>query len=156
MRQVRAKFRCLGITHRYDHNFIVELGAVMNKKGDNFEENKSFWNCTPTGKAEVVCVHECDFEPGAYYYVDLVESGEDDDWHLNYVRLSDNGQGDVSFSWFRRMPKGWDYKQPTLPGPHRGSLEMTIESGKTKALSVFDKPGSTWKVAFTLAGPSDD
>ena len=156
MRQVRAKFRCLGITHRYDKNSIVELGAVMNKKGDNFEENASFWDATPTGKAELVFAHECDMEPGAYYYIDLVETEEEDAWHLNSVRLSDNGQGDVSFSWYRKMAKDWNYKQPTPPGMHRGSLEMTLEGGKTMALSAFDKPGSRWKVEFTFANPSDD
>ena len=158
MRQVRAKFRCLGITHRYDHNIIVELGAVMNKKGDNFEENSSFWKYTPTGKAELVFAHECDMEPGAYYYIDFVELEDKDPgaWHLNHVRLSDNQQGDVSFSWYRQMPKEWDYKQPTPPGMHRGTLEMTIEGGKTMALSAFEKPGSLWKVTFTFANPSDD
>jgi hypothetical protein len=156
MRQVRAKFRCLSITKKWDHSVVAELGAVMNKKGDNFEENRSFWDCTPTGKVELVYHDECELEVGAYYYVDLVETEDESAWHLNYVRLSDNGQGDVGFSWWRKMPEGWNHKQPMLPGMHRGSFEMAIEGTKTKALEAFQKPGSRWKVSFTFASPSDD
>lgn len=153
MRSVRAKFRCLGITHKWNKEIVAELGVVMNKKGEHYQENKLFWEYTPTGKCELVFHEECELEVGAYYYVDLVETEEEDAWHLNSLRLSDNGQGDVSFSWYKPRK---DYQAPLGAGMHRGSLEMGIESGKTKALDAFQKPGTRWKVAFTFANASDD
>lgn len=156
MRQVRAKFRCLAVSHKWNHEIVAEFGPVLNKKGDHYEENKTFWEFTPTGELELSYFHECPIEPGAYYYLDLVESDGENPWTLNMLSLHEGGRGDVQLSWYRNMPDGWDYKQPYPAGLHRGQFEMTIEGSRTRALETFGKPGTKWELTVTLAEPSDD
>jgi hypothetical protein len=153
MRHVRAKFRCLSITEKWDGHFIAELGAVM-QRGENSEENKTFWKYTPAGKAELIYNREHDLTIGAYYYIDMTPSKEGE-WYLSSLtRHGHNGQVDggvVNLSHHR------DYDYRKVPqGMLRGSVEMSLSDEAKGALEAFGEAGSTWKVQFTFAEPSDD
>lgn len=70
MNTTRAKFRCESVT---DHGTAkdVRLNAVTNTS----EENKSFWDATPSGKLELTWVNpNVSFKPGKEYYLDILEA----------------------------------------------------------------------------------
>lgn len=88
---MRAKFRCLEVTHRYSHtsdpgtpgeidhrHYRVKLAPVYaNKNGATCEENKRFYAATPSGELvmEVVsAAAAAHFTPGRAYYIDFTEA----------------------------------------------------------------------------------
>lgn len=153
MRQVRAKFRCLGITEKWDGSFIAELSPVM-QKGENSEENKLFWKYTPAGEATLTYHKEHDLEIGAYYYIDMVPH-KDGGWSLSSVTKDGNhGKrtgGKIVLSYCRKH----DYRDvPT--GLLRGVLEVQLSGEANGTLDFFGDAGSLWKVTFAFAEASDD
>lgn len=150
MRQVRAKFRCLGITNKWDRSILAELGPVMNKKCENFEENKKFWQASPSGECHLTYHGEIDLEIGAYYYIDMVQD-DSGDWTLCSVTDQGKGSGEVYFSYYRN----YDY-QNKPNGMLNGYFKIGIDGHHTEAMSAFGKADTKWKVTFTFAAPSDD
>lgn len=75
----RAKFSCMSVEKQVDYRdrqksaseqgftYTVKLQAVYS----NSEENKTFWEATPSGRIELTCIHSDLFVPGADYYVDF-------------------------------------------------------------------------------------
>ena len=149
MRQVRAKFRCLGITYKWDQTILAELGPVMNRKSENFEENKKFWQASPTGECHLTYHAEHDLEIGAYYYIDMVQD-DDGEWELSEVSSRGEGSGEVFFSCYR----SYDY-QNKPKGMLNGHFKIGIDGHHTDALAAFGEAGRKWKVAFTFAEKSD-
>ncbi len=92
---VRAKFRCLEVTKRYSHtvapsahnghapehdvfSYRVKLAPVHGKSKtggyDPCDENKAFYEATPSGEIELMTVSEgaaAAFVPGQAYYIDF-------------------------------------------------------------------------------------
>jgi hypothetical protein len=121
----------------------------MNRKSENFEENKKFWQASPSGECHLTYHKEHDLELGAYYYIDMVQD-EAGEWELCEVVNHGGGSGEVFFSHHRN----YDYQNvPT--GLLRGNLKIGIDGHHTEALAAFGEPGKKWKVAFSLAEPSD-
>lgn len=148
MRHVRAKFRCLGITHKWDGSIIAELGPVMNRKCENFEENKKFWQASPTGECHLTYNVKADLQVGAYYYIDMIS--EEGEWQLNEIIHRGEGSGEVFFSYYRN----YDYNNPP-EGMIRGHLKIGIDGNHTNALALFGEAGTKWKINFIFAAPSD-
>ena len=147
---VRAKFRCLSITQKWDGLWIVELGPVM-QRGENSEENKSFWEASPSGECHLTFHAEHDLKIGAYYYIDMVPNDEGE-WELHSVMSSSHGSGEVYLSHY----KNYDYKKPMPVGLLRGNLKIGIDGEKTSALESFGRPGGKFDVTLTFAEASDD
>lgn len=92
---VRAKFRCLEVTKRYSHTvasrpdngnaperdvltYRVKLAPVHGKTKtggyDPCDENKAFYEATPSGEIELMTVSEgaaAAFVPGQAYFIDF-------------------------------------------------------------------------------------
>jgi hypothetical protein len=154
MRQIRAKFRCLSVTEKWNGEFVGEFSPVM-QKGENSEENKKFWKYTPAGEAELTFHEEHDLQVGAYYYIDMV-ADDDGEWSLSSVTKDghrDQGRtgGKVALSYYRSH----DYRD-VPKGLLRGSLEMQLSGEANGTLDLFGEAGGRWKVTFTFAEPSDD
>jgi hypothetical protein len=150
MRQVRAKFRILSITKKYDGIIEAELRPVMNKKSENFEENKKFWQASPSGECHLTYGDECDLQLGAYYYIDMVPN-EKGLWTLHSVTDQGEGSGEVFFSHYL----SYDYREPRPKGMISGNLKIGIDGHHTAAMQAFGKAGTKWDVNFGFAEPSD-
>ncbi len=142
MRQIRAKFRCLKITRTWDGFEHVELAPVMANSGDNFEENKAFWDASPSGEMKLMYIGPSPYEPGAFYYIDMRQGGGD--WTLSSVTFGD-GQGDVKLHHYRGEE---DWKNPKS-GLRQGNLEIWINVLST--LELYGKPADGWVVEVTPA-----
>jgi hypothetical protein len=145
---VRAKFRVLDITEKWDESWIAKLGPVM-QRGSNSEENQSFWEASPSGECELTFHKEHELKVGAYYYIDMVPD-EEGDWELGRVTKNSGGYGEVYLSHHR----SYDYRDKPS-GLLYGNLTIGIDGSKTKALDAFGEAGGKWKVTFTFAESSD-
>lgn len=139
---IRAKFRCMGVNHRWNGEKFVEMLPVTHRQsyttGDEVEaeENLSFWKATPGGSVKLTYIEgqECPFEPGHYYYVDF-EEGEGP-WKLRSVQQFETS---LTIS----MSTGWGGEDL-----HHGEVEMTIDN--EAAWGHFDnKVGRMWSVGFS-------
>lgn len=150
MRHVRAKFRCLGITEKWDGSFVAELSPVM-QKGENSEENKRFWQASPSGECSLTYHAEHDLKVGAYYYIDMV-ADEEGVWNLSEVSNRGEGSGEVFF--YHHLQ--YDWQKPKPHGLLTGNLKIGIDGGHTDALKAFGEAGKKWKVSFSFAELSDE
>ena len=141
---VRAKFRCMSILHAWNNQFTVEMQPVV-ASGEN-EENRAFWNATPTGEIRLVYGEGTAFMPfvvGDYYYVDMAPDGEDGradpPWRLYELSQTEHRLGIT-------LSSPWDNAKPLISG----SVKMGIDNAD--AWSHFlGKVGSAWAVIFTRA-----
>lgn len=71
---VKAKFRCSEVAHvDYGNGYSVSK-VLLFPVYDNSEENKEFWNATPTGRLEMDIRNEAaakHFEAGKEYYLSI-------------------------------------------------------------------------------------
>ena len=108
MGQVRAKFRCMEISHHWNGECtIVRFMPVMARNGcwkddeTASAENASFWHATPSGEMKLTFKnpYHHDFELGHSYYVDMAPD-DAGDWELReYRRVSSQLDVVVSRSW---------------------------------------------------------
>lgn len=135
---IRAKYRVLQSIHGVNGH-ITKLGPVLPASGEHTEENKQFWDATPSG--ECVIHHTPGVEPmpwGEFFYIDMVRNDEGR-W-TGHVK--DNGEsGEVEF-W-----AGWQEK--SQDGIQHGKL--TIGIGYEATLLRFGRGGRQWTITFTLA-----
>jgi len=100
---VRCKLRCMTVEHHiyYNHDktlpYYTAVLRPVTKVGD--PENEHFWRATPSGVARFHQDEIGQFEPGAYYYVDIAP-------------------GDV---------EGWDQWQLTEATPHASSPGASVK-----------------------------
>lgn len=146
---IRAKFRCLEVIYKYDGMVNVKLGPV--KRGTKDPENDVFWKYTPSGEMLLFFNGECDFQWGAYYYIDFegpVPQGEKT-WELTR-RDEQKDSLYVEFSWHREF----DYKN--MPsGLIGGTFKMGLSDQAEAARAQFGVRGSHWRQTVTLAEPND-
>lgn len=69
---VRCKFFCSSVTKAYDsynkrYTYEYKFSAVTSGS----EENKQFWQFTPTGSLSVTGVRDDLFAPGQEYFIDI-------------------------------------------------------------------------------------
>jgi hypothetical protein len=143
---VRAKYRCMSITNRWDGTTEIEFQPVTNRT-DN-EENCSFWKYTPAGAASLTYWkgHEAPFGAGDYYYIDI-EQDDEGLWCLD--KNVDQGERlDV------HLGTNW-LKPEELGGIRHGKFEASIDN-PSGAAPFRDQVGTKWSVAFIYAEPSDD
>ena len=71
MKTTRCKMMCtnVGMTNHGHGNTCDYTFTPM--YDDKCEENKAFWDATPSGKLEISCSGEHDFVAGKYYYIDI-------------------------------------------------------------------------------------
>lgn len=150
---MRAKFRCLSVTHRLTSggkstDTSVELKPVIAKSSSwpgGSEENVRFWSATPTGEANWVyrdVPANVPFVVGSYYYIDLEEiEGEpcDRSWKLWKVEHTES-------TLTVQLGLGWEQDSRLASA----SLSMGIEN--RGAWPVFEnKAGSRWAVMVSDA-----
>jgi Txe/YoeB family toxin of Txe-Axe toxin-antitoxin module len=148
---IRAKFRCLKVTIDLENRHSYNLQPVT---GEADDEDKSFWEATPSGAAEMnYLLKEGDkkpFELGAYYYINLTPN-EDGDWSIRTrtehttARRGANGEVKLAFN----APGDWR----TL-GLKYSTLDMGIDN--PEAMKAFSDVESKWDVVFTHAGAEAD
>lgn len=71
---IRCKFRCQSVTKRTRWNKPEEFlyDAKFNAVTDGSEENKKFFDATPSGTFEVSSILPDAFVPGKEYYLDII------------------------------------------------------------------------------------
>lgn len=152
MRSVRAKFRCLGVTKKWDGLSFVEFGPVL-QDGKN-PENAEFWKFTPSGEATlnfrgpVFDDRGEEYSPGDYYYIDM-HKDDDGGWCLTTVTQHGDDNGSVELN-----TRGGKYTAGHgEDGFSYGKLTMGLDHAP--ALGWFDNPGGPWSVEFTWAEKSE-
>lgn len=156
---IRAKFRCLSITHRLTSggkatDSVVELKPVIAKSSSwpgGSEENQKFWSATPTGEASWVyrdVPANVPFSVGSYYYVDLEEiEGEpvDRSWKLWKVEQTES-------TLTVQLGLGWAESARLASA----SIALGIEN-KGAWPAFLGKTGTRWAVMVTdAAAPLPD
>ena len=139
---IRAKFRCLLTTCSWDNIHRAEFKPVYQKKDNgsdgNAEENKTFWEATPSGEATLNFRGPHEFVPGAYYYLDM-EPDETGTWtYSSLTRFPTNGEVVLNL-----------YCQSPNPGLQYGTLKMNIT--RLGTLQLFGEVGTRLNVTFTKA-----
>lgn len=112
---VRCKMRCLERTELVGHDVAthtwkVRLVPVMPKIAgypEGCEENRSFWNATPSGEVVLTYLGEPEVQVGAFYYIDLARMHEghkeESPWKLWEVTLHERQiKVALSLSWADR------------------------------------------------------
>jgi len=144
---VRCKFRCLSFTHHAEPSITgteVRMLPVIPKCAsypDGCEENKSFWDATPSGECKITFAQgaEIPFLLGRSYYIDMDPSSEEGSWKLWEVRQHPNDLG-------IRLGLGWRHDQEMM------SAELEMSTGNEAAWRHFlDQVGTKWRVTFTEA-----
>jgi hypothetical protein len=145
---VRCKFRCLSITHNATPNLTgteVRLVPVCPKSSsypNGCEENKSFWDATPSGELKVSFAQDAEvpFLLGRSYYIDLEQTDEGDDlWKLWEVNQHSS---DICI----RLGLGWSHDRPMM------SAEFETCINNQNAWAPFVGHVDTkWTVTFTEA-----
>lgn len=154
--EIHAKFRCLGVNHRWDGERIVDLAPIY--KDDGAPENALYFESTPSGNAEVKTGPACPFEPNKTYYIDMdrVELKEGEETPPEYYELA--YVKDVDYAVVVQFKSGWTQSDEKdkwgnhLPakGIRKGEIEMQVDNKKAWPHFVgYAK--SVWKVTFTEA-----
>jgi len=153
MRQVRAKFRVLSVTKKWDGFTNVELGPVL-QRGSN-PENAEFWKFTPSGDCTLTFMGPAlddrgqEYQPGDYYYIDM-HKDDDGGWGLTTVAHHGEENGSVELN-----TRGGKYTAGHgEEGFRYGKLGMGLDHAP--ALGWFDNPGGPWAVKFSFAEDSDE
>lgn len=106
---VRAKFRVMEIKQMWNGGLtVVRLLPVMAKTStwpEGSEENRSFWEATPSGESELVYsgFDEIPFQIGKCVYIDMMEltnkPDTDRSWELQTVSHSHNLSIELHLPW---------------------------------------------------------
>ena len=74
---VRAKFVCQSVTQTKQYDGRIQNTFKFNAVyggGSASDENKKFWESTPSGTLELSCIkEEVTFELGQEYYIDITK-----------------------------------------------------------------------------------
>lgn len=161
---IRAKFRCMAITALLD-GCQIRLAPVIPKKGlPNFEENKQFWEYSPSGecnltyKGQPTLTEEngvsAVFEVGSFYFIDMEKTRGADSknsdlkdvdglWSLQRREDHLGGYANVDFTCY---PKTGLLKS--------GDLKIGLSDKADGAKAAFGQPAYGWSIGFRFAhGP---
>ena len=138
-RRIRAKFRCMEVSRDWRGIQVAKFLPVNRSKNQD-PENAQFWEATPSGEAQLTFMREMPFEPGDYYYIDMMPEG---DWTMEHVTRHETcGEVYLRFPW-ASSDKGFQH----------GFLKMSLNY--LNVLDLFGKPGEKWDVTFSFAEKSD-
>lgn len=161
MRHVRCMFRVLSDARSHDGARIVKLAPTFaSRDGRQCEENRSFWEATPSGDAELglspltLRGNDPMFNAGSYLYLDLIsdeaevigraEGSIRTDWDLTGLELRPASfavQLEVNHDGYRQSKDGIlqpaECRNAQLFGTSwaRGTIQMQINN--TEALPFF-------------------
>lgn len=157
---IRAKMRCMERAQTYDNHIIYRFLPVIGR-GDASEEDKSFWEATPGGEAQLMFQGRNkywdengdspgevppDYKPGDYFYFDLTPN-DDGNWTL-HEKKDRGGQGEVDFKfWCKR-------KHHLEPKQKHSTLNLLVDN--QRAFDLLGPPKEKWDLVITFAEPSDD
>jgi len=151
---VRAKFRCMEISHFFNGDgtkvrmlpVMAKCSRFPNEEDDVSEEDSAFWEATPSGEAEVSMAGMTDasFVLGSCYYIDM-EPGEGP-WTLDVISCTAT-QREILL----RLP--WDVRPQETAGGSLRQATIKMNIGNQSAWPTFEGPGagSKWQVTFTAA-----
>lgn len=143
---IRAKFRCMRVSHEWNGHRLVELRPIARGRGKD-PENERFWDATPSGECHLhypKWEEDTLFKPGDYYYLNMIPT-EDGTWSLHTWTVNDGGHGNVTLSLSGNAKND---------SPYYGTVMMGLSGRET--LALFGEPGSTWRVEFVWAEKSED
>lgn len=146
---VRCKFRCLSITRNAEPDLagaqarFLPVCPKSSAYPDGCEENKEFWDATPSGEMNVSFRQgaEIPFTLGRSYYIDLELSDDEDEvrWKLWEVAEHPN---DVCV----KLGLGWDNDRDMM------SAQLEFCANNAGAASAFlGKADTKWRATFTEA-----
>lgn len=170
---IRAKFRCLSITTKYDGIIIVNLSPV--KRDGKDPENAEFWKYSPNGECELHFYQECflggpkdkehdtdkrehfdgrpRFKVGAYYYIDMEKQPEVSPLFWELSRRDENtSYVNVELSWHIQRA---NYSVPPPVGMVSGRFKVGLSEDAVGAKEGFKPTRSLWTVDFMFAEESD-
>ena len=154
MNSVRCLFRVLSVSTTYDGAITARIAPTYSSRdGKSSEENRSFWEATPSGEGEVRIDADTPaaelFKAGGYVYLDIYQWRSLDDppapsplhlrsdWQLEEVAIRLDHFRVKLCARLSPDAKGWQKGQPYDNGrgaavfgsrcPH-GSLEMQINN----------------------------
>lgn len=143
---VRCKMRCLERTelvgHEEAHTWRVRLVPVMPKipgYPEGCEENRAFWDATPSGEVILTYLGEPEIRVGAFYYIDLERMHEGEGlWKLWAVTRQERQiKAELSLSWGTR---------PIRSGEARFDIQNVAAWP-----SFLEHVGSGWRVSVSPA-----
>lgn len=149
---IRAKYRCLSITHRLTNggqatDTSCALKPVIAKSKDypgGSEENHQFWSATPLGEAEFVyrdVPANVPFVVGGYYYFDF-EQIEDPNGRCWKFWKHEQTESTLTV----QIGLGWEPNEYLSSA----SVSMSIEN-KSAWPAFMGKAGTRWQVTVTPA-----
>ena len=153
---IRAKFRCMSIAKDYRGCTTVKLSPVIPKKGlPNFEENRKFWEYSPSGECALTFTGDHQhldaagnpFEEGSFYFIDMERRDTTLPWVLSMVSRWFGGNAEVTLSIHCSVGSGLE----------SGWLKIGLSEKATDARDQFGEPSDGWSVRFSFAhGPEVD
>lgn len=159
---IRAKFRCMHIDQGLNDQVTIKLSPVIPKKGlPNFEENKQFWEYSPSGECTLTYkgtpmilgennISEA-FKVGSFYYIDMQKTDAAPDapgfWALErreeYLRSTTTVH--FRLNWV---------KQEDPSQLRAGYLQIGLSEKAQPAKEAFGAPADGWSIGFHFAhGP---
>lgn len=167
---IRAKFRCLHINAGLNDAVEVHLAPVIPKKGlPNFEENKQFWEYSPSGSCRLdfrgqlphivtarapngeAAAMRPTFEVGSFYFIDMekVDVANDAPGVWNLDRREEHLRSSTVVDFRLRWGKESDPAQLRA-----GFLQIGLSEKATAAREAFGPPSDGWAITFSFAhGP---
>lgn len=156
MRHVRCMFRVLTDTNSHDGARIVRIAPTYSTRdGKPCEENRWFWEATPTGEGELFINSACPlgqhemFRAGSYLYLDMISDEQEvigraegairTDWVLSELTLSPTQfkvRMDVDTAGYGR----------TDPNNHRQTLRATCRNA-----ALFGEYWARGELAMTIS-----
>jgi hypothetical protein len=155
---IRAKFRCLHIDNSLDKVTTAKLAPVIPKKGlPNFEENRQFWEYSPSGEAVLTFKGDPKdsdgrlFVVGDFYFIDMEKSAVDpltaDAWVL--ARREEHLGGTCTVDLRLEWRKSEDPR-----ALREGFMRIGMSEKADAAQASFGRPANGWAVRFSYAhGP---
>ncbi len=139
---IRSKFRCMSVTYNADQASEIRFLPVVPKCSaypEGCEENKTFWEATPSGELKVGIEHgkEVPYTVGGFYFLDIEEATEGDHrwklWGVTEYETNINISMGLSWSNDREMV--------------HATLELGINN-KNCWPAFLGKAGTKWSVTF--------
>ncbi len=157
---IRAKFRCMSISNVLNNEVVIKLLPVIPKKGlPNFEENKQFWEYSPSGECIIgyrgmpMIQGENDikpaFEVGSFYFIDMEKQPDLTENPPGYWSLErrEENLGSTTVVNFRL---GWVKAEDPSQFRH-GFLSIGLSDKAVAARDAFGAPACGWSIGFHFA-----
>ena len=149
---VRAKFRCKSQGRDWD---LLSEVCLLPVYDDGNEDNKAFWEATPSGSAQLQYWGDVgmeQFEIGSYYYIDFTKVDAKAEGPARYLHtVNDRGDGHIEV----KLKSGWRNKDTSADVLREGTITMAIDN-PSGATHFIGEVLSRWLITFTFAHKAEE